>query len=105
MFCPKCSAILLPKKEGKKVDLVCSCGYVASKKKIMIVKEEIKLAKIDEIEVVDKSVETLPKIRQECPKCRHMNAYYWLVQTRAGDEAATRFFKCGKCSYTWREYS
>ena len=40
----------------------------------------------------------------ECPKCRHKKAYYWTVQTRAGDEAETKFLKCEKCSHTWRDY-
>jgi len=45
-----------------------------------------------------------PKTNEECPKCKHKEAYYWLVQTRAADEAATRFFKCVKCMHTWRAY-
>ncbi|MBS3171381.1 hypothetical protein J4449_02085 [Candidatus Woesearchaeota archaeon] len=32
------------------------------------------------------------------------SASNWLVQTRAADEAATRFFKCVKCMHTWRAY-
>ncbi|GAI81579.1 unnamed protein product, partial [marine sediment metagenome] len=31
-------------------------------------------------------------------------AYFWSVQTRSGDEAETKFFKCTKCEFTWREY-
>ena len=30
MFCAKCGSILLPKKEGSKKVLVCSCGYKSS---------------------------------------------------------------------------
>jgi len=30
MFCPKCGSVLLPKKEGSKKTLVCSCGYKSS---------------------------------------------------------------------------
>ena len=56
------------------------------------------------IAVVEKKVETLPKTKEECPKCKHPEAYYWLLQTRAADEAATRFFRCAKCNYTWRVY-
>jgi len=30
MFCPKCGSLLLPKKEGSKKILACSCGYKIS---------------------------------------------------------------------------
>jgi len=106
LFCSKCGAMVVPKKDGKKIDLVCaSCGTVSNKKEKILVQEDVVLSKIDQIEVVDKVVETLPKITEECPKCKNMKAYYWLVQTRAGDEASTRFFKCVKCNHTWRDYS
>ena len=65
--------------------------------------EEVK-NKGKKIDVVDKKMETLPKTKEDCPKCKNHEAYYWLVQTRAADEAATRFFKCAKCSHTWRAY-
>jgi DNA-directed RNA polymerase subunit M len=32
-------------------------------------------------------------------------AYFWTQQTRGADEPETRFFKCTKCSHTWREYA
>ena len=48
-------------------------------------------------------IRTLPKTRAECPKCRHHEAFYWLVQTRSADESSTQFFRCVKCSHTWRE--
>ncbi|HLD03066.1 MAG TPA: transcription factor S [Candidatus Nanoarchaeia archaeon] len=104
MFCQKCGAILVPKKEGKGTQLACSCGYVAKKKEEIKLVENVQLAKADFIEVVDKRVETLPRTKEECPKCKNPEAYYWLVQTRAGDEAETRFFKCVKCAHTWRAY-
>ena len=105
MFCPKCSSILLPKKNrDKKTILVCSCGYREKKADPLLIKEEVVEKKADKIEVVDKKVETLPKTKEECPKCQNPESYYWLVQTRAADEAATRFFKCTKCSHTWRSY-
>ncbi|MEK6946569.1 MAG: transcription factor S, partial [Nanoarchaeota archaeon] len=34
----------------------------------------------------------------------HKTAYFWLVQTRAGDEPETKFLKCEKCGHTWRDY-
>ena len=71
--------------------------------KIIIKEQVIKNEK--EIEVVDKGeLQTLPKISIECPKCKHNTAYYWLIQTRAGDEPETKFLRCEKCEYTWRDY-
>ena len=40
-----------------------------------------------------------------CEKCGNKAAYYWTQQTRGADEPETRFFKCTKCEYTWREYA
>ncbi len=105
LFCEKCGNLIVPRKDGKKVEISCTCGFIPKKRPDLILKEEVKLDKKDEIEVVDKKIEILPKTNEECPKCRYKEAYYWLVQTRASDEASTRFFKCVKCSYTWRAYS
>lgn len=103
-FCPKCKSIILPvKKAGRTVMKCSSCNFTSKKKENIILKEEIKLAREDKIEIIDKNVSTLPKTDAECQKCHHDQAYYWLVQTRAADEAPTRFFRCVKCSHTWRE--
>ena len=104
-FCPNCSSILLPKKVGRKTTMVCSCGYKQKNREVFVIKEEVKETKADKVEVIKKAIETLPKTQEECPKCKHPEAYYWLVQTRSADEAATRFFKCTKCRHTWRSYS
>lgn len=104
MFCPKCGSILMPKKEGSKKMLVCSCGYKTTKVGDTTLKEIIN-KKESKIEVIDRNkVQTLPKMKVNCPKCSHEEAYYWLVQTRAGDEPETKFLKCVKCSHTWRDY-
>ena len=104
IFCQRCGSILIPKKKDKKTVMGCSCGYEEKNKESLIIKEEIKEQKKDKIEVIDKKVETLPKTKEECPKCRNPEAYYWLVQTRGADEASTRFFRCTKCLHTWRSY-
>lgn len=64
--------------------------------------EKVSLTKT--IEVVE-TIETHPKIKIKCEKCGHGIAYYWTQQTRGADEPETRFFKCAKCNYTWREYA
>lgn len=102
-FCPKCGAVLIPQKDKKIVS--CSCGYKSKQKPSLVIKEKIKLKKEDKIEVVDKQIETLPKTDEECPNCGNNKAYYWTLQTRAGDEAETRFFECVKCKHRWRSYS
>ena len=102
-FCPKCGAILVPQKNKKMI--LCGCGYRSKNKEGITIKESIKLSKEDKIEVIDKKIETLPKTTEECPKCGYNKAYFWTVQTRAGDEAETRFFECTKCGNRWRLYS
>jgi DNA-directed RNA polymerase subunit M len=50
------------------------------------------------------AVETMPTTTVSCQKCGHNIAAYWQVQTRSGDEASTTFYRCRKCSFTWRDY-
>ena len=103
MFCPKCGTILLPKKDGNKRILACSCGYKNKDSSQVTIKEE-KLERQKDIEVIDKKHETLPVMDADCPKCGHKKAYFWLMQTRASDEPETKFLKCVSCNHTWRDY-
>ncbi|MBT4445906.1 transcription factor S [archaeon] len=103
MFCPECSSILRPKSKGAKKILYCACGYTKDTEgESLVIKEEVEAVK--EMEVVNEMA-LLPKIRTICSKCENNVAYFWTQQTRAADEPETRFFKCAKCSHTWREYS
>ena len=106
MFCPKCGSILMPKKEGSKTYQICNCGFKSSKLESASIKEEV-ADKSKEVEVIDnkQDLESLPKIKVECPKCSHQEAYFWTVQTRAGDEPETKFMKCVKCGKVWRDYN
>jgi len=103
MFCPKCGSLLLPKKEGSKKILVCSCGYKGSNVGETKITETLN-KKEREIEVIEKEVDILPKTKIECEKCGNKEAHYWTIQTRAGDEPETKFLRCTKCKYTWRDY-
>jgi DNA-directed RNA polymerase subunit M len=94
----------MPKKEGNKKVLACSCGYKSKDTDQAMIKEE-KVEQNHKIEVIDKGeLQTLPKMEADCPKCGHKKAYFWLVQTRAADEPETKFLKCEKCGHTWRDY-
>lgn len=101
-FCPKCGAILVPKKDAGKYVYDCACGYKTPVDQDAKITEEVKQKK--NIEVVDEEVQTNPLVEEKCPKCGHDKAYFWLEQTRSGDEPETKFFKCEKCKNIWREY-
>jgi len=101
-FCPKCGSIMMPAKDEKGNRIFkCRCGYSEALEGGKM-KESIKHD--NEIAVVEKDIETLPKMKEECPKCGHDEAYYWLQQTRSGDEPETKFLRCAKCKHTWRDY-
>lgn len=84
--------------------MYCSCGFTksADEETATALTETVAAAK--KIEVME-NFELNPKIRVNCDKCGHTVAYYWTQQTRGADEPETRFFRCVKCRYTWREYS
>ena len=99
-FCPKCGAVLIQKRKN---DGCPRCSY-SIKGKIKIKTSE-KIEEKKEVAIVSKKdTQILPIITEECKKCNNNKAYFWTVQTRSGDEAETKFFKCTKCDHTWREY-
>ena len=99
-FCPKCGAVLVQKKKN----FGCvRCNY-STKEKVKINTSE-KINEKKEVAVIKgKAINTEPVVAEICKKCGHGEAYFWTIQTRAGDEAETKFFKCVKCENTWREY-
>ena len=102
LFCKKCGSIMIPKKEDGKTIFKCHCGYSeegSAKMTEKVVKKEER-----EFGVADKDVETLPVVKNKCPHCANPESYNWEIQTRAGDEPATQFYRCKKCGHTWREY-
>ena len=76
-FCPKCGATLIQKTKNSGCP---RCNYSG------------------------RDSQTLPIVGETCKKCGYGKAYFWTIQTRSGDEAETKFFKCVKCDFTWREY-
>lgn len=107
MFCPNCKALMRPGPGGA----ACGkCGYKANAAEAarpsMILKgkatEDPKKGII--VDVEKDKVSQLPTTQVFCEKCGHDTAYYFFRQTRAADEATTRFMECVKCGYRWRDY-
>jgi DNA-directed RNA polymerase subunit M len=62
---------------------------------------------IEDREVVvleGEQISGLPTTSAKCSECGNNTASWWLRQLRSADESETRFFKCTKCKFTWREY-
>ncbi|MGA2883593.1 MAG: transcription factor S [Halobacteriota archaeon] len=103
-FCPKCKSIMLPNEDF----VTCrTCGFT---------KEKSQLAKQKHIHEISRNTRTmlviegdseagLPTIKAHCSECGNDKAYWWLRQLRSADESEVRFFRCTKCSKTWREYN
>lgn len=105
-FCEKCGTILVAKERKNKVVLICKkCGYKTKNYKPLEVSEDIEKKPLDDVVIIEKKEESLPKTKVICPKCGHKEAMWWLQQTRSIDEAPTLFLRCLKCKHSWREYS
>ena len=104
-FCKKCGSVMVAKEENKKTVLVCrKCNTKVKKYKPLKIQEPVEKKPQDEIIIIEKNEEVLPKTKAVCPKCGHKEAYWWLRQTRSADEAPTLFLRCTKCGHSWREY-
>lgn len=99
-----CNCGMLMSIKGKKA-ICTSCGI----EKEILNKKDFKITdkskNKDKLLILDEQIKTLPSTRAECPKCGNMEAEWWLLQTRKADEGETRFFRCTKCKFTWREYN
>jgi len=99
-FCPKCSSVIIL--VGDKANCA-KCGY-KPKGRVKIQASE-KIEKTEGVVVIkEKELTTYPIVEIKCPRCKHNSAYFWQLQTRAGDESETKFYKCAKCEHTWRVY-
>lgn len=107
-FCTKCGSLMLPKKDGKGHMIMACTNCKFTQKGVVEVKLSEKLVKQNVVSVVDEQQEesTMPTTEDvECEKCGNKIAYYWTIQTRASDEPETKFLKCTKCKFTWRDYN
>mgnify|MGYP001772662119 CR=1 FL=1 len=99
-----------PTKEAGESYLICSrCGYKvkASSSSSLRVSSRIEHSTKEKTIIIEDQQELakLPITREvTCKRCGHHEAYYWVLQTRAADEPPTRFYKCVKCGFVWREY-
>lgn len=101
-FCSKCGAILVQTKKTLKCPR-CGRSSRAKSSNITVSEKIIEHESIGGV-VADKGEQLLPIVAETCKKCGNNRVYFWTIQTRSGDEAETKFFKCTKCDYTWREY-
>ncbi|MEM2760937.1 MAG: transcription factor S [Nitrososphaerales archaeon] len=111
-FCPNCNTRLKARQEEeKKTKMICpKCGYTTMQRETA--KAEVKSKKrastedasIKVLEEED-DVKALPTASVECPKCSNKEAVWWMLQTRSADEPTTQFYRCTKCSHTWRHYA
>ncbi|MEM3094026.1 MAG: transcription factor S [Nitrososphaera sp.] len=110
-FCPKCETRLRPAPDEEMVECP-KCGFKAKKgkqEKNATTKQENKKTTTGSdasLKVMEgDSVEALPTTNIECPQCGNGTAFWWMLQTRSADEATTQFYRCTKCSHTWRNYA
>ena len=104
-FCEKCGSVLVPKKEKGRTVLVCKkCGFRLEDYKPLEISEDVDKNPLDDVIIIEKKEEALPKTKTVCPKCGNKEAVWWIQQTRSTDEAPTLFLRCTKCKHSWREY-
>lgn len=95
-FCPKCGSMIMGKK-------CMNCNHTLDKE--IKIESSQKIEPKKEVVVINEGeIDFHPIVEAKCEKCNNKEAYFWTKQTRAGDEAETKFFKCTKCKHIWREY-
>ncbi|MEM4647408.1 MAG: transcription factor S, partial [Candidatus Nezhaarchaeales archaeon] len=94
-LCPKCGTLMALKRDSEGSLWMCKrCGYFEESVKV-VKKEQITHTQKEKVVVIKEgsSYKAMPKIAATCPECGHNEAYYWMVQTRRGDEGMTRFYR------------
>lgn len=104
-FCPKCDSRLVQSES----ELRCpKCGHTSDDDtKKPKPKSDAPKGPSQSFKVLDESEAKSDQstIKKECEKCGNTEAVWWMLQTRSADEPTTQFYRCTKCSYTWRDYS
>jgi len=107
-FCSSCGTRMLMKRTKDGAVLVCPACECKINPTVSTIKTVAKKKYREPIVIIDKedqNLKTNPTTKIQCPKCGNNLAYTWEVQTRAGDEGATQFFRCTKCNHTYRLYT
>ena len=99
MFCDKCKGLLTWDK-AKRSWACGKCNTSAAPAEEKVVRQ----AHDREMVVLTEELDVLPRMKAECPKCGHNEAFFVLRQTRKSDAPETRIFRCCKCKASWREY-
>ncbi len=100
-FCERCKSMLVPI-SGKLKCRKCNFECKINENDSIVSKSSISDR---EVTIIEGDIDQgFPTIDVLCPECNNKKAYWWLRQLRSADESETRFFKCTKCSFTWREY-
>ncbi len=104
-FCPECGAFC-QQDTGKKCYVCPKCAWEEPLEDTISVSREKKTdEKIVVVGKKEKKISVMPKTKIKCEKCDNNEAEWWMVQTRSIDESMTQFYRCTKCSHTWRDYS
>ncbi|MQY62374.1 transcription factor S [archaeon] len=107
-FCPSCGKRMVLKRTkdcSVFVCPICNCQKTINDSDGKTVAPKKSRETIVVIGKEDQKLRTNPTTKIKCPKCENTLAYTWQVQTRSGDEGATQFFRCTKCSHTFRLYT
>ena len=102
-FCLTCE-VRLRKSDANSILSCPKCGYTENESKVSKKIEETTKSDLNVFDETEEK-ESLPTIQIECGKCGHSEAVWWMLQTRSADEPTTQFYRCTKCSYTWRNYA
>lgn len=104
-FCDDCGGMLVSK-DG---EMKCrSCGasqeVESDDYKMSNEKEKDPMDRLN-VSSEDDQESTRPTCDKECPSCGEETEHeWWMEQTRASDEPATRFYECRDCGNVHKEY-
>ena len=108
-FCKddECGGLLVSEKvDGEAVMKCRDCGTVHDvdgSYRVTETKEEDPMDRLNVNEGDNEETEH-PTTEKECPACGNMECEFWMKQTRASDEPATRFYRCTDCGNVHKEY-
>ena len=103
-FCPKCEKRMKSRIEDG--ILSCpKCGLITEREeksegKVDLIRDPPGSLKIMEGDDLD----ALPTTTIDCSRCGNDMAFWWMLQTRSADEPTTQFYRCTRCTHTWRNY-